>query len=183
MDTTGRASILGHQIDQRLVQLGLSRREFARRANIGRQTLQEIIHNPDKRISDKTFASLDRGLKWSAGTAKAFHQGNENARADIAKSVEDQVTEYLVQILNRLADMDIDQLEREVLLLEEESGDMPRDSETRRLIELQVQKLVATLMQLDPPGGSNDTTENPSHIKKQKDHPKKPHTPQSKTHA
>lgn len=139
-----RASVLGHEIDNRLVQLGYSRREFARRANIGRQTLQDIIHNPGKRISGKTFDALDSGLKWQTGTARAFHAGNTKAR-DAGASVEQRINDYLLQILQRLAAMDIDQLEREVLILEEESGGFS-DSATSRLIERQIRKLVASLI-------------------------------------
>lgn len=150
--TTG-ASLLGTEIDKRLAQLGLSRREFARRANIGRQTLHKIIHNPEKQILDSTYAALDSGLKWQAGTARAFHEGNPNARDMVgAMSTEQKVNEYLVQILQRLSQMDIEQLEREVLLLEEESGDTPRDSESVQLIEMQLRKLVDSLMP-HPTGG------------------------------
>jgi predicted DNA-binding protein (UPF0251 family) len=148
-----RSSLLGHEIDKRLAQLGLSRREFARRANIGRQTLHEIIHNPDKRIADATFVALDNGLKWQAGVSRAFHQGVSNARELVgAMSTEQKINDYLIQILQRLAQMDIDALEREVIILEEESGET-RDSETSQLIESQVRKLVDSLMQ-NPHGGN-----------------------------
>lgn len=152
-----RGSILGPQIEKRLAQLGLSRREFARRANIGRQTLQEIIHDPLHRISDKTFAALDKGLKWEAGASKAFHEGNPNARIVVGMSTDERINGYLLQILVRLAQMDIDQLEREVLLLEEESGDIPRESETSRLIEQQIRHLVKSLLGTNPHGGISNT--------------------------
>jgi transcriptional regulator with XRE-family HTH domain len=149
-----RGSILGREIDKRLVQLGLSRREFARRANIGRQTLQDIIHDPNKRISERTFAALDHGLKWEAGVSKAFHAGNQQARDKVgAMSIDERINGYLLQILQRLGEMNIDQLEREVLLLEEESGDYSRDSETSQLIERQIRRLVASL--LNPNSGGN----------------------------
>ena len=146
--------MLGIEIDKRLAQLGLSRREFSRRANIGRQTLQDIVHNPDKGIADTTFVALDSGLKWQAGTARAFHQGITNARDIVGEmSIEQRINEYLVQILQRLGEMDIDQLEREVLMLEEESGENPpQDSETVQLIESQVRKLVDSITR-DPNGG------------------------------
>lgn len=141
-----RTSLLGGEIEARLTQLGLSVREFARRANIGRQTLHEIIHNPDKRISDKTFAALDAGLKWEAGASRAFHEGIPNAREQLGTLTEQRINDYLVQILQRLGQMDIDQLEREVLMLEEESEDTAHPSESTQFLKLQVRHLVDSLL-------------------------------------
>jgi pantoate kinase len=69
-------------------------------------------------------------------------------------SVEQRINEYLVQILVRLGQMDLDQLEREVIMLEEESTDSPIESETVQIIESQVRKLVDALLR-DPNGGKN----------------------------
>lgn len=67
-------------------------------------------------------------------------------------SAEQRINEYLVQILQRLGQMDINQLEREVIMLEEESTDSPIESETVQIIESQVRKLVDALLR-DPNGG------------------------------
>lgn len=161
-------SVLGIEIDKRLTQLGFSRREFSRKANIGRQTLQDIIHDPNHRISERTFAALDIGLKWEAGTAKAFHEGDQHARD--RQSVDERINTYILQILQRLAEMSVDELEREVLILEEESIGFCHDSETSRLIERQIQKLVASL--LDPHDGDGDESEKesePPHIERGND--------------
>jgi hypothetical protein len=146
-------SILGIEIQKRLGQLGISRRELSRRIPVSRQTLQELIHNPDKGFADSTFEALDIGLKWEAGTARAFHRGIINARQKVgAMSVEERINEYLLQILERLSQMDIEQLEREVILLEEESGVSDQDTETVRLVRTQVRKLVDSLTH-NPNGG------------------------------
>jgi len=158
-------SILGPEIDKRLAQLGLSRREFARRANIGRQTLQEIIHNPNKRISERTFVALDKGLKWEAGVAKAFHRGQMDARDTVeGVSIDESINSYLLQILQRLAEMSLEQLEREVLILEEESTGKKGDSEISRLIDRQIRKLVASLV--NPNSGGNGTGNEIEHTHK-----------------
>ena len=76
-------------------------------------------------------------------------------------SIEERIDLYLEQILQRLTEMSIDQLEREVLILEEESGGFARDSETSRLIERQIRKLVASLLNHTPDGGTENRDEKP----------------------
>lgn len=126
----------------------MSQRELARRIDISRQTVHNVIYESDWGFSETTFDALDRGLKWHAGTARAFHQGNPSSGED--RSIEERINEYLYTILQRLRQMDIDQLEREVLMLEEESnGRHANDDEVSRLIDAQIGRLVAALMHHD----------------------------------
>lgn len=120
-----KGNLLGEQIAQRLDQLGMSRREFARRSNISRQTLHDLEHSQSKGFAESTFDAVDIGLKWEPGTAKAFHSGNRHAREVIGPTKEERVNEYLKAILSRLVTMTIDELEREVLMLEEEAYGKP----------------------------------------------------------
>jgi transcriptional regulator with XRE-family HTH domain len=140
-------NVLGDEIKKRLVQLGLSQRELARRIGISRQTVHNVIHMPHWGFTEETFSALDYGLKWRAGTARAFHQGNVRARDEVgAMSIEERINEYLATILERLREMDIDQLEREVIMLEEEADRTScGDSESRRLIDAQIARLVDAL--------------------------------------
>ena len=141
----GRPNLLGEQIDKRLRQLGMSRRELSRHVPISRQTLHELEHNPGKGFAESTFDALDHGLKWEPGTAKLFHQGNHMARNHAGDaSIDERIDEYLRRIIARLAEMDIDQLEREVLMLEEESyGQIPaRNVKTSKLVGRHIEKLL-----------------------------------------
>lgn len=145
--TPQSTSLLGEEIQKRLRQLGMSQRELARRSGVSRQTIQNVIHQPHWGFSDETFTALDIGLKWQAGTAKAFHQGFRNAREKgNPLSIEDRINAYLMTILRRLSEMDIDQLEREVHMLEEDSSGTESSSHhSRRLIEKQINRLVNSL--------------------------------------
>lgn len=115
--TKTKGSRLGEQITKRLGQLGMSRRELSRRVNISRQTLHFLEHEPERNFAPSTFEELDRGLKWSPGTARAFHDGILLGGNDMNV----KVVKYIKSILAHLESMDIEQLEREVLMLEEES--------------------------------------------------------------
>lgn len=137
------STALGDAIDKRLRQLGLSRRELSRRVCISRQTLHELEHNPNKGFAESTFRELDTGLKWEPGTAKAYHQGKPLAREMSQSTINDRIETYLVRIMERLEAMDIDQLEREVLLLEEESNEhlTARDLATNELVARHIRAL------------------------------------------
>lgn len=120
-----KSNLLGEQIAKRLEQLGMSRREFCRRFQISRQTMHDLEHATGKGFADSTFAAIDFGLKWNDGTAKAFHEGIENARELMGMTMEERINAYLEAILSRLVTMTIDELEREVLMLEEEAYGRP----------------------------------------------------------
>jgi len=141
-------SLLGTQIGKRLNQLGMSRREFCRRYNISRQTLHELEHNPTKEFAPSTFKAIDDGLKWKAGTAIQFHQGNPKAREDAEGPTEERMHQYLNAIMQQLVLMDIDELEREVLMLEEEAyGRSARgNGDITSTIDKTIQQLVNELL-------------------------------------
>ena len=129
----------------------MSRREFSRRFNISRQTLHELEHNPDKQFAPETFQAIDHGLKWQSGTSLLFHEGNPRAREIIAEmSEEERIQDYLTMIMGHLIRMNIEDLEREVLMLEEEAygkqhPEMP-PLETNERIRRAIQQLVAAMM-------------------------------------
>lgn len=147
---TQNRSLLGEQLSKRLDQLGMSRREFSRRFNVSRQTLHELEHNPDKQFAPSTFQAIDEGLKWQAGTALLFHEGDPTARETVAHMTKrERMETYLTAIMNHLVVMDIDALEREVLMLEEEAygnqhPEMPERHINDRIHEA-IQKLVAAM--------------------------------------
>lgn len=124
-EAKAKVNLLGEQIANRLIQLGMSRREFCRRYQISRQTMHDLEHTTGKGFADSTFAAIDFGLKWPDGTAKAFHDGVENARELTGPTMEERIIQYLEVILARLVTMTIDELEREVLMLEEEAYGKP----------------------------------------------------------
>lgn len=64
--------------------------------------------------------ALDQALKWGEGTALAFHLGDEHAM-DGGIAIEQKVTAYFNAIIRHLATMNVNDLERELLMLEEES--------------------------------------------------------------
>lgn len=141
-----KRSLLGEAIAKRLDQLGMSRREFCRRFNISRPTLHDLEFNRDKEFASATFEAIDTGLKWQAGTARAFHMGKEDAQFG-NMSIEDRIHAYLEQILARLITMNIDELEREVLMLEEELYGRPlsTDEASLAVVRETVSKLLTLL--------------------------------------
>ena len=103
---------LGSGLAERLEQLGMSRRELARRTGLSRQT----IHNIERGISSpkpETLAALDTALKWAKGTAEALATGQP---IPIGRSKTD---EQLARIKFRLAHMTPDELELTLIMLEE----------------------------------------------------------------
>lgn len=61
-------------------------------------------------------------MKWPKGTAKAYYEGMANAKDLIGGySVDELVRHYVGSIVEHLFTMDLTELEREVLMLEEET--------------------------------------------------------------
>ena len=115
-------TLLAKEIGLRLEQLGMSRRELCRRVKLSRQTLHHLEHDSDRGFAMSTFKAIDEGLRWPPGTAEAYFRGVENAKDEKGGwSTETRVENYLTTILTHLASMNVDELEREVLMLEEES--------------------------------------------------------------
>lgn len=147
MDRNGKQheSFLGIQIADRLRQLGMSRRELSRRVQLSRQTLHLLEHEPERNFADFTFEQLDIGLKWEYGTARAFWVGEIKSRHR-GENMDEQVSAYLRKILRRLETMDIDQLEREVIFLEEEAYDLDtRNHPSTEIIGRMISRLLAAL--------------------------------------
>lgn len=96
----------------------MSRRELARRSGISKQTIHNLEHST-KGFHLATFEALDRALKWQPGTAEIYHAGNQPDSTE--RSKKQILRQYLTGIMIHLARMDIDDLERELLMLEEES--------------------------------------------------------------
>ena len=77
-----KQTMLGKALTERLYQLGISRREFVRRSNISRQTLHHIEHDGRTALAPATYAALDEHLKWTAGTAYALANDNDEPLKD-----------------------------------------------------------------------------------------------------
>lgn len=117
--TNEPTTLLGEAIRKRINQLGISRRELAKRSGISKQTIHDLEHS-QRAFKGSTLMAIDQALKWKEGTALAFHTGDDPNR-DGGESVEAKVTRYFNAIMAHLATMTTDELERELLMLEEES--------------------------------------------------------------
>lgn len=138
-------TVLGEAIRKRIDQLGISRRELAKRSGISKQTIHDLEHM-NRGFQSGTLIALDRALKWEAGTALAFHIGDESAR-DGGESIDTKVTRYFNGIMAHLATMTTDELERELLMLEEESfgRTFPNSTEALVAYEERLRKLADSL--------------------------------------
>jgi transcriptional regulator with XRE-family HTH domain len=145
MDNHGETrTLLGVEIRKRLKQMGISGRELCKAINLSRQTLHSLEHESGRGFAPTTFEAIDRGLFWPMGTAEAYFRGVVNAKDQIGGwSVEERVSNYLQSILKHLATMTVDELEREVLILETESYGRPlrTDSEALAVIRETVRRL------------------------------------------
>lgn len=137
-------TLLGEMIAKRLTQLGMSRREFCRRFNVSRPTLHDLEFNREKSFAPSTLAAIDEGLKWEAGTSYAFHVG---AEPELGLTDTERIESYLEQIVSRLLTMDIDELERETLMLEEELYGRPlaSDEASLEVVRATVARLVEAM--------------------------------------
>lgn len=115
--------LLGKRVQERLHQLGMSRRELARRANLSRQTIHNIEHEGATNLKPSTLKALDKALKWEDGTALALALGT----GDPGK-VHERLNEYLCRIAIHLAHMDAEQLELTLIMLEENELGKPGHS-------------------------------------------------------
>lgn len=111
-------TVLGEALRKRLDQLGMSRRELARRSGISKQTIHDIEHS-DRGFHPSTLTAIDQALRWEPGTAFALSCGE--TERDSGEAIEAKVTRYFADIIKHLATMNADELERELLMLEEES--------------------------------------------------------------
>lgn len=119
--------------------------------------MHDLEFNWDKEFASSTFEAIDTGLKWQAGTAKAFHTGKADAREQNGLTTEERIEAYLEQIVARLLTMDSDELEREVLMLEEELyGRALRADEASNRI---VKETVANLLRAMRPKEANHNSD------------------------
>jgi len=142
-------NLLGKEIAKRLEQLGMSRREFNRRFHLSRQTLHSLEYSSGKRFAPSTFQQIDVGLKWPSGTAKAFYEGVANAREILSgQSSEELVKQYVESIVAHIYAMSLEELEREVLMLEEESygRPLPTSEESLSVIRETVARLTNAML-------------------------------------
>ena len=147
INTDQTSNLLGEQITKRLAQLAMSRREFCRRFSLSRQTLYALEHSSKKGFHEETFAIVDEGMKWPEGTAKGFYNGFADAK-DRNLTTEDLVREYVGAIVRHIYTMDIEQLEREVLMLEEEAfgRELGPNDESIAVIRETVERLSQAMM-------------------------------------
>lgn len=101
-------------VSERLEQLGMSRRELARRTGLSRQTIHNVLNEGSTNLKPTTFKALDTGLKWDEGTALAKALGTGSP-----KQVQGRVTQYLARIAVHLSQMSTEELELTLIMLEE----------------------------------------------------------------
>lgn len=143
--TTTSGTLLGRMVQQRLMQLGVSRRSFCMNNNISRQTLYEIEHQGKTNLMPASLRAIDQGCHWEPGTAARYASGDDSVGND--SPVGERVDWYVRVILERVSHMTIDELERESIWLEEElfgrnSEDM---AESVKMIRDAMQRIVPTL--------------------------------------
>ena len=112
--TDRQPQTLAAHITERLNQLGMSRRELARRAQLSRQTIHNIEKEGQTNLKPSTFKALDEALYWEPGTALALALGKGDGRPTEAK-----VLEYVSRIALRLTHMTTEQLELCLIMMEE----------------------------------------------------------------
>lgn len=120
-------TLLSKYFTERLAQLGLSRREFVRRSGISRQTLHHIEHEGRTALAPSTYAKLDEHLHWSAGTAYALANGDdEPLRNRPIVSGDERESALRWKVVRRIQTLTIEELEA-LLYAWEEAGE---DDET-----------------------------------------------------
>lgn len=114
-----RAGNLGDEMRKRLAQLGLTRRELARRTGLSRQTLHNIEYGTTVDYRPQTLAVLDRGLMWQPGTSASLVAGESLIVAQSATlSPANHVRAYRWRIVEKLQSMSLEELERLISFLE-----------------------------------------------------------------
>jgi hypothetical protein len=116
--TNTSGTLLGRMVQERLRQLGVSRRQFCISNNISRQTLYEIEHQGKVNLMPSSLVAIDKGCHWEPGTAARYAVGDTNVGSELSN--EERVENYLRKIMERISLMTIDELERESIWLEEE---------------------------------------------------------------
>jgi len=139
---------LANGVALRLEQLGMSRRELARRAHLSRQTIHNIEHEGTTNLKPSTFIALDNALKWQPGTALGLALGTGQPG-----TTEERLMDYLTRIALHLSHMTTEQLELTLIMMEEHElgyANHPTDDFTRKVGEL-VQRWFRELENLREP--------------------------------
>lgn len=130
-DTEILGGKLAIKVNERLDNLGMSKRELSRRTGLSRQTIHNIVNEGSTNLKPSTFDAIDTALKWDPGTSLAFALG-----ADTPKDSEEKFRQYLSRIAVHLSHMSTQQLELTLIMLEENelgASNLPTTEFTRRI--------------------------------------------------
>lgn len=111
---TEQVHTLAAGLAQRLDQLGMSRRELARRTGLSRQTIHNIEHEGAINLKPSTLDALDDALRWTPGTALALTLGRNKT-----EQIERLLMQYLANIAIHLSSMTTEELELTLVMMEE----------------------------------------------------------------
>lgn len=101
---------LASAFTQRLAQLGMSRREFAKRSGLSRQTIHNVEVEQRTELAPATLAALDNALRWPTGKAYALANGEPFADSD-GQSDEDKANGLRWVLVKRLDSLSLAELE------------------------------------------------------------------------
>lgn len=108
---------LGEAMRDRMLKLGMSKRELATRTGLSRQTINNVENG--KILIGRTLAALDNGLYWKAGTALALSEGNDSLLKDadlLIKEDDGSVTRW--SLVMRVASMSLNELDQLTVYLD-----------------------------------------------------------------
>lgn len=134
--TDRQARTLAAGITERLEQLGMSRRELARRAKLSRQTIHNIEKLGSTNLKPSTFTALDSALKWEPGTSLSLALGVGTDPT----AIEGKLKDYLCRIAIHLSHMSTAELELTLIMMEE--NELGHGNHTTEEFSLKVGELV-----------------------------------------
>ena len=111
---------LSDAFTHRLAQLGLSRRAFAARSGLSRQTLHNIEIECRVDLAPSTFAALDQGLHWPTGKAWALAHGQDVEANET--DTEERANAMRWVIVQRISSMPLEDLETMVFQWADNNG-------------------------------------------------------------
>jgi len=118
MDISGSDN-LAREVRKRLDQLGLTRRELARRTGLSRQTIHNIENGYTVHFRPQTLSALDHALMWNVGTAAQLARGEmdhlSETERDTAVRNADVIRWHIVQ---RISSLSVDELERLIAMMD-----------------------------------------------------------------
>lgn len=150
----GGTSLLAEAFTRRMTQLGMTRRQLTRLTGLSRQTLHNIEREGRTDLKPATYAAIDKGLRWRAGTALALANGDASVlEAPDEQAIIERESAYRWQIVERIQTMSLVDLERMVALLEGQTlGDdsLSTDDVIARVEERVMRRLEERLRSHDP---------------------------------